>query len=125
MATAETKPQVSEFLNEPFIDFSRVENKARMEEALKKVAAELGREYPMYIGYSRPSSAATFFRASSMRALFSTREKSMKGSFRNSDTCGFVSAVAMITSPSQCLAPILLRASGTRQGEHSFRIETL
>ena len=49
MATAETKPQVSEFLNEPFIDFSRAENKTRMEEALKKVAAELGREYPMYI----------------------------------------------------------------------------
>jgi len=36
MATAETKPQVSEFLNEPFIDFSRAENKTRMEEALKK-----------------------------------------------------------------------------------------
>src|SRR5258705_8453780 len=49
MATAETKPQVSEFVNEPFIDFSRAENKTRMEEALKKVAAELGREYPMYI----------------------------------------------------------------------------
>src|SRR5258705_10998900 len=77
----------------------------------------------MYIGYSRPSSAATFLRASSMRVLFSAREKSMKGSFRNSDTCGFVSAVAMVTSPSQCLASILLRASGTRQGEHSLRIE--
>src|SRR5467141_1144064 len=50
MATAEIKPQVSEFVNEPFIDFSRPENKARMEEALRKVAAELGREYPMYIG---------------------------------------------------------------------------
>src|SRR6202166_1375887 len=50
MATAETKPQVSEFVNEPFIDFSRPENRARMEEALKKVAGELGREYPMYIG---------------------------------------------------------------------------
>ena len=49
MATAETKPQVSEFVNEPFIDFSRPENKARMQEALKKVAAELGREYPMCI----------------------------------------------------------------------------
>src|SRR5712675_219672 len=49
MATAETKPQVSEFLNEPFIDFSRPENRKRMEDALAKVAAELGREYPMYI----------------------------------------------------------------------------
>src|SRR5258708_40320061 len=49
MATAETKPQVSEFVNEPFIDFSRPENRKRMEEALKKVAAEFGREYPIYI----------------------------------------------------------------------------
>lgn len=50
MATAETKPQVSEFVNEPFIDFSQPANRKRMEEALKKVAGELGREYPMYIG---------------------------------------------------------------------------
>src|SRR6266403_885035 len=78
---------------------------------------------PMYIGYSRPSSAATFFRASSMRVLFSAREKSMKGSFRNSDTCGLVSAVAMITSPSQCLPSILLRGSGTRQDEDRNALE--
>lgn len=50
MATAEQKLQVSEFVNEPFIDFSRPENKTRMEAALKKVATEFGREYPMYIG---------------------------------------------------------------------------
>jgi len=50
MATAETKPQVSEFVNEPFIDFSQPANRKRMEDALTKVAGELGREYPMYIG---------------------------------------------------------------------------
>src|SRR5258707_10885231 len=50
MATAETKPQVTECLKEPFIDFSRAEYKPRMEDALKKVAADLGREYTMYIG---------------------------------------------------------------------------
>src|SRR6266851_2187228 len=50
MATAETKPQATEFVNEPFIDFSRPENRKRMQEALTKVAGELGREYPMYIG---------------------------------------------------------------------------
>ena len=37
-------------MNEAFIDFSRAENRTRMEAALKKVAGELGREYPMYIG---------------------------------------------------------------------------
>src|ERR1700726_4340779 len=49
MATAESKPQASEFVNEPFLDFSRPENRKRMEDALAKVAGEFGREYPMYI----------------------------------------------------------------------------
>jgi 1-pyrroline-5-carboxylate dehydrogenase len=40
----------SEFANEAFVDFTRPENKAAMEAALKKVAAEFGKEYPMYIG---------------------------------------------------------------------------
>ena len=50
MATAEAKIHVSEFTNEPFVDFSRPENRKAMEDALKKVASEFGREYPMYIG---------------------------------------------------------------------------
>src|SRR5260370_1202161 len=74
MATAETKVQVSEFVNEAFIDFSRPENRKRMEEALKKVAGELGREYPMYIGGqkkistnpSHPSQAIGVFQAASV-----------------------------------------------------------
>src|SRR5713101_1525142 len=49
----------------------------------------------MYMGYSRPNSPATFLSASSMRLRFSGREKSRNGSFTNSETCGFVSAVAM------------------------------
>ncbi len=49
MATAEVKLQKPEFTNEPFVDFSKPENRAAMEAALKKVAAEFGREYPMYI----------------------------------------------------------------------------
>src|ERR1700692_1083141 len=50
MATAESKVHVSEFTNEPFVDFSKPENKRAMRAALKKVEAEFGREYPMYIG---------------------------------------------------------------------------
>src|SRR6202162_1389653 len=50
MATAESKIRMSECTNEPFVDFSKAENKRAMEAALKKVAAEFGREYPMYIG---------------------------------------------------------------------------
>ena len=43
MATAEQVVHVSEFTNEAFIDFTKAENRARMEEALKKVKAEFGR----------------------------------------------------------------------------------
>src|SRR3981081_2829729 len=50
MATAKAKVHVSEFINEPFVDFSRTANKQAMEVALQKVEAEFGREYPMYIG---------------------------------------------------------------------------
>ena len=39
-----------EFKNEPIEDFSKSENRKSMEEALKKVAGELGREYPILIG---------------------------------------------------------------------------
>jgi 1-pyrroline-5-carboxylate dehydrogenase len=50
MATAETAVRVGEFANEPFVDFSKAENRAAMEAALAKVAGEFGREYPMWIG---------------------------------------------------------------------------
>jgi 1-pyrroline-5-carboxylate dehydrogenase len=49
MVTAEVKLQRGEFSNEPLVDFSKAENRKAMEEALKKVGGELGREYPMYI----------------------------------------------------------------------------
>src|ERR1700692_1515122 len=50
MATAESKIQVSEFTNEPFVDFSRPENKRGLEAALTNGEGQFGREYPMYIG---------------------------------------------------------------------------
>ena len=50
MATAESKLHVAEFTNEAFVDFSKPENRQKMESALKKVASEFGREYPMWIG---------------------------------------------------------------------------
>ena len=50
MVTAEIKVKRGEFHNEPFVDFSKPENRKAMEDALKKVAGELGREYPLYIG---------------------------------------------------------------------------
>jgi 1-pyrroline-5-carboxylate dehydrogenase len=50
VATAEAKLHVPEFTNEPFIDFLNAENRKKMQEALKNVHSEFGREYPMWIG---------------------------------------------------------------------------
>lgn len=50
MATAETKLQRPEFTNEPFIDFSKPENRKAQEEALAKVRSQFGQTYPLWIG---------------------------------------------------------------------------
>jgi 1-pyrroline-5-carboxylate dehydrogenase len=49
VATAETRLQKPEFVNEPFVDFRTPPNRAAMESALKQTASRFGREYPMYI----------------------------------------------------------------------------
>ena len=41
------------YKHEPFTDFSVEDNRRKMEEALKKVEAELGEEYPLIIGGER------------------------------------------------------------------------
>ncbi|MCP3772651.1 L-glutamate gamma-semialdehyde dehydrogenase [Paenibacillus sp. MZ04-78.2] len=45
-----TLTNVKPFVNEPFTDFSKEENKQAMEAAIAKVKAELGRDYPLHIG---------------------------------------------------------------------------
>src|SRR5690625_4333918 len=44
---------VQPYRHEPFTDFSIEENKQAMEEALKKVGADLGKEYPLIINGER------------------------------------------------------------------------
>ena len=59
MATVDLAPAAqvrtanTPFSNEPFIDFTVAENKRSMEDALAKVAGELGREYDIIIGGRR------------------------------------------------------------------------
>lgn len=53
-------PTLSEFKNEPLTDFSRPENKRAMDEALRKVVQEFGREYPLIIGGERMTGLKTF-----------------------------------------------------------------
>ncbi len=57
MATAKANLKMKEFTNEPFIDFSNPTNKKKMEQALAKVKSEFGREYPMWIGGKKVTTA--------------------------------------------------------------------
>ncbi len=50
----------SAFVNEPFTDFSREENRRRMEEAIQQVHAMFGKRYQQVIGGERYSSAEFF-----------------------------------------------------------------
>ena len=51
--------RLPEFRNEPYTDFSRPENKAAYQEALRSVRSRLGREYPLVIGGKRVSTSET------------------------------------------------------------------
>ena len=76
MTAATTVAGRGEFTNEPFIDFSKAENRKAMEEALVYVRGQFGREYPLTIGGenvttkekmqstnpSQPSRSSEFFR---------------------------------------------------------------
>jgi len=53
MVIAQSPIRLTEFTNEPFVDFAKPQNRQAMEAALKKVAAEFGREYPNYIDGQR------------------------------------------------------------------------
>ena len=50
MTAATTVAGRGEFVNEPFIDFSKAENRKAMETALVSVRAQFGKEYPLTIG---------------------------------------------------------------------------
>ncbi|MGO9639850.1 MAG: L-glutamate gamma-semialdehyde dehydrogenase [Candidatus Acidiferrales bacterium] len=50
MASAKSREHHRPFSNESLTDFSKPANRKAMQAALKKVAGELGREYPLWIG---------------------------------------------------------------------------
>ena len=53
-------PSLPEFKNEPLVDFNKAENKSAMEAALRTVANEFGREYPLVIGGKHITGLKTF-----------------------------------------------------------------
>src|SRR5438874_5771345 len=56
----ERNHMLSEFKNEPLVDFTKAESKSAMEAALPKVRDEFGRHYPIVIGGERITGLKTF-----------------------------------------------------------------
>jgi 1-pyrroline-5-carboxylate dehydrogenase len=79
MATPGASPVRPEFTNEPFTDFTKPENRAAFEAALKKVAGELGREYPVIIDGEKLTAAEK------TRSINPSRPSQVVGVFQKSD----------------------------------------
>jgi 1-pyrroline-5-carboxylate dehydrogenase len=59
--SAPSTTPLTPFTNEPFVDFSKPENKRKMEETLDDVRAKLGREFDIIIGGKRIKTAGKIF----------------------------------------------------------------
>lgn len=69
-----------EFRNEPFTDFSRPDDRRKMEEALAAISAQLGKEYPLVIGGKKIAGAEkiTSFNPSSKNEVVGIAQKGTK-----------------------------------------------
>jgi len=76
MTSAPAKVQRGEFSNEPLSDFSQPANREAMAAALKKVADELGREYPLHVGGKK------IHTAEKIRSLNPSRPSEVVGIFQ-------------------------------------------
>jgi 1-pyrroline-5-carboxylate dehydrogenase len=56
----QTQKSLDEFRNEPFVDFSILENADAMRTAIEQVRSELGREYPLIINGEKISTGKKF-----------------------------------------------------------------
>ncbi len=96
MATASVELKRAGFSNEPFTDFSQLENRQKMEAALKQVGSEFGREYDIRIGSERirtqekirsinpshPDQVVGIFQAGTVELM----DRAVEEAYRNFDT---------------------------------------
>jgi len=115
--------KLSEFTNEPFIDYSKPEHSSAMKLALAKVRGEVGREYPLVIGGKRITGLKTF-------ASINPADKSeVLGRFQEGDAEHVTQALDAAWSafetwkrePAEVRAALLVRtAKLLRERKHEF-----
>jgi len=114
---------LSEFKNEPLIDFSKPENRPAMEAALKKVRVEFGREYPLVIGGERITGLKTFesFNPAHKDQLLGKFQKGTKDHVEKAIEAGWKAFESWKRQPVDVRAGLLLRAAKLmRERKHEF-----
>jgi 1-pyrroline-5-carboxylate dehydrogenase len=114
---------LSEFRNEPLTDFNKPENKEAMEAALRKVQAELGRDYPLVIGGERITGLKTFdsINPSHKDQLLGRFQKGTKAHVEQAIGAAWTAFESWRREPVETRAGLLVKtAELMRQRKHEF-----
>ncbi len=104
---------VTEFHNEPMTDFSIPANREGMENALRQVEADFGREYPLVIGGKRVKTSASFksFNPSNPEQVIGVFAKAGEGEAEDAIKTAHQAFQSWKWMPVQERATVLLRAA--------------
>jgi 1-pyrroline-5-carboxylate dehydrogenase len=114
---------LSEFKNEPLTDFNKPENKEAMETALRKVQAELGRDYPLVIGGERITGLKTFdsINPSHKDQLLGRFQKGTRAHVEQAISAAWTAFESWRKEPVETRAALLVRTADLlRQRKHEF-----
>jgi len=114
---------LSEFKNEPFTDYTKPENKAAMEAALRKVQAELGREYPLVIGGEHITGLKTYdsWNPSHKDQLLGKFQKGTKDHVEQAVSAAWTAFESWRRQPVDVRAGLLVKTAALlRERKHEF-----
>jgi 1-pyrroline-5-carboxylate dehydrogenase len=116
-------PTLPEFRNEALTDFSTPENKAAMEQAIARVAADTGRVHPIVIGGERISGLETFesFNPAHKDQVVGRFQKGSREHVERAIAAAWTAFESWKRQPVDVRAGVLLRAAGLmRERKHEF-----
>src|SRR5688572_18223204 len=114
---------MTEFQNEPFTDFSKEENAQAMRDAIEKVKAQLGNEYPLVIGGERIKTGDTLdsINPANRSQVVGKFHKAMKELANKAVESAHEAFQTWRNVPAQERADLLFRVAATlRERKHEF-----
>ncbi|MFH1017989.1 MAG: L-glutamate gamma-semialdehyde dehydrogenase [Pseudomonadota bacterium] len=114
---------ISEFKNEPLTDFSKPENRAAMEAAIRNVGSQLGKTYPLIIGGKEISGLETFASTnpSKKSEIVGQFQKGTKSQLESAVATGWKAFERWSSTSAKDRADLLFRAAAEmRKRKHEF-----